>query len=91
MKILAACLPDFFDGVVASPNEVEEIREACGKDFHIVTPGVRPSWAAVGDQKRVATPADTIRMGADRIVVGRPITRAENPLEAAQKVLAEMT
>ena len=79
------------DGVVASPNEIEEIRAACGKDFHVVTPGVRPTWAAVGDQKRVATPADTIRMGADRIVVGRPITRADNPLEAAQRILAEMT
>jgi orotidine-5'-phosphate decarboxylase len=85
------CKEAGLDGVVASPNEVEEIREACGKDFHIVTPGVRPTWAAVGDQKRVATPADTIKMGADRIVVGRPITQAENPLEAAQKILAEMT
>jgi orotidine-5'-phosphate decarboxylase len=79
------------DGVVASPNEVEEIRAACGEDFHIVTPGVRPTWAAVGDQKRVATPADTIKMGADRIVVGRPITRAENPLDAARRILDEMT
>lgn len=78
------------DGVVASPNEVEDIRAACGDEFHIVTPGVRPTWAAVGDQKRVATPADTIKMGADRIVVGRPITRAKNPLEAAQRILAEM-
>jgi len=78
------------NGVVASPNEIEAIRDECGEDFHIVTPGVRPTWAAVGDQKRVATPGDTIRRGADRIVVGRPITRAENPLDAAKKILAEM-
>ncbi len=78
------------DGVVASPREAQEIREECGDNFHIVTPGVRPTWAAVDDQKRVATPADAIRMGADRIVVGRPITRADDPMEAARKILAEM-
>jgi orotidine-5'-phosphate decarboxylase len=78
------------DGVVASPKEAADIRAACGKDFHIVTPGVRPEWAEVDDQKRVATPSDAIRMGADRIVVGRPITRARDPLEAAERILAEI-
>ncbi len=78
------------DGVVASPVEAQVIRAECGDNFHIVTPGVRPEWAAVGDQKRVATPADAIRMGADRIVVGRPITRADDPMEAAEKILAEI-
>jgi orotidine-5'-phosphate decarboxylase len=78
------------DGVVASPVEAQQIRQECGDNFHIVTPGVRPEWAAVGDQKRVATPADAIRMGADRIVVGRPITRADDPMEAAEKILAEI-
>jgi orotidine-5'-phosphate decarboxylase len=78
-------------GVVASPKEVERIREACGQTFHIVTPGVRPTWAATGDQKRIATPADAIRMGADRIVVGRPITQADDPLEAAGRILEEIS
>lgn len=78
------------DGAIASPNEAEGIRAACGGDFHIVTPGVRPLWAAVDDQKRFATPQDALKMGADRIVVGRPITKAKNPLEAAERILAEM-
>lgn len=77
-------------GVVASPKEVASIRAACGDGFHIVTPGVRPTWASTGDQKRIATPSEAIEMGADRIVVGRPITRAEDPLEAAGKILAEI-
>jgi len=78
------------DGVVASPKEVAGIRAACGDGFHIVTPGVRPTWASAGDQKRIATPSEAISMGADRIVVGRPITRARDPLEAAEKILAEI-
>ena len=78
------------DGAVASPKEAENIRAACGRDFHIVTPGVRPLWAAADDQKRFATPADALKMGADRIVVGRPITKAKDPLEAAERILAEM-
>ena len=78
------------DGVVASPTEVEKIRAACGQEFHIVTPGIRPAWAAANDQKRIATPAEALAMGADRIVVGRPITRASDPLDAAEKILSEM-
>jgi orotidine-5'-phosphate decarboxylase len=78
------------DGVVASPQEVGLIREACGKDFLIVTPGVRPAFAAANDQKRVTTPAEAIASGADYLVVGRPISAAANPLEAADRILAEM-
>ncbi len=78
------------NGVVASPREVEAVRAACGDGFHIVTPGVRPAWASRDDQKRVATPSEALRMGADRIVVGRPITKAKDPVEAAEKVLAEI-
>lgn len=74
------------DGVVASPSEVKSIRKATGRDFLIVTPGVRPSWAATDDQKRVATPKEAIDNGADYIVVGRPITEAPDPLEAAKKI-----
>ena len=64
------------DGVVASPIEIKAIRKSLGRDFLIVTPGVRPEWAAALDQKRIATPKDAIRDGADFIVVGRPVTEA---------------
>ncbi len=78
------------DGVVASPLEIEPIRKACGDKFLIVTPGIRPKWAEVGDQKRITTPAEAIDRGADYIVVGRPIIEAEDPLEAAEKIINEM-
>lgn len=78
------------DGVVASPLEIEPIREACGDDFVIVTPGIRPKWAATGDQRRFTTPAEAIRRGADYIVVGRPVLAAEEPAAAVEKILDEM-
>ncbi|MFA5500881.1 MAG: orotidine-5'-phosphate decarboxylase [Candidatus Omnitrophota bacterium] len=78
------------DGVVASPSETGLIRKSMGKDFLIVTPGVRPSWAAVNDQKRIAAPKEAIENGADFIVVGRPITEAADPVSAAKKVLEEI-
>lgn len=82
------------DGVVASPKEIEAIRFACGKDFLIVTPGVRPSWASVGDQKRVMTPKEAVQKGADYLVIGRPITNppAEigSPAMAVKKILEEL-
>lgn len=79
------------DGVVASPMEIEYIREACGSDFLIVTPGVRPAGSDKGDQKRVMTPAKARSAGADYLVIGRPITRAENPAAAARAIAAEIT
>ncbi|HVO50519.1 MAG TPA: orotidine-5'-phosphate decarboxylase [Thermoanaerobaculia bacterium] len=78
------------DGVVCSPEEIAAIRAACGKDFLLVVPGVRPAGAAPGDQKRVATPAHAIRAGADLLVVGRPITGAADPAAAARAVTAEI-
>jgi orotidine-5'-phosphate decarboxylase len=78
------------DGVVASPQEIPEIRAACGKNFLIVTPGVRPSWAAAGDQKRVMTPREAIQAGADYIVVGRPILAAPDPAAAAARIIEEI-
>jgi orotidine-5'-phosphate decarboxylase len=78
------------DGVVASAHEAQAIRKACGPDFLIVVPGVRPALAAVNDQSRVATPAEAIRAGADYLVVGRPITSAENAREAALEIAKEI-
>jgi orotidine-5'-phosphate decarboxylase len=78
------------DGVVASPNEVALIREACGADFLIVTPGIRPTGSAKGDQARPATPAAAVRAGADYIVVGRPITEAGDPVAAAEAIVREL-
>lgn len=79
-----------FDGVVASPKEVGLIREACGEGFAIVTPGVRPSFASLDDQKRVTTPADAIAAGASYLVIGRPISAAPDPVAAADLILEEM-
>ncbi len=79
------------DGVVASPHEIEAIRSACGPDFIIVTPGVRPAGADVNDQKRVMTPAEAVSRGADYLVIGRPIARAEDPAAAADEIAASIT
>lgn len=78
------------DGVVASPLEAERIRQVCGDDFLIVTPGVRPAFAASDDQKRVATPAGALRSGASALVIGRPVTQAADPREAVKLITEEM-
>jgi orotidine-5'-phosphate decarboxylase len=78
------------DGVIASPHEAELARKLGGKDFLVVTPGVRPDWSAKNDQARAATPADALRSGASHIVCGRPITAANDPQAAARRVAAEM-
>lgn len=78
------------DGVVASPHEIEVIREACGPDFLIITPGVRPAGGELGDQKRVMTPAEAVSKGADYLVIGRPITKADDPKAAARAIAAEI-
>lgn len=78
------------DGVVASPLEIGLIREACGPDFLIVTPGVRPSFAAADDQKRIMTPSEAVCCGADYLVIGRPIAKAADPVQAAEYIAAEI-
>ncbi len=78
------------DGVVASAREAAKIRRVCGPDFLIVTPGIRPSWAAGNDQRRIVTPVDAVLAGSDILVVGRPITTADDPRAAAADVLSEM-
>ncbi|NVJ92895.1 MAG: orotidine-5'-phosphate decarboxylase [Methylocystaceae bacterium] len=77
-------------GVVCSAKEIGPIRAACGPDFKLIVPGIRPAWAAKGDQKRVMTPRDAVLAGADVLVIGRPITQAKDPVEAAQKIAEEL-
>ncbi len=78
------------DGVVASPQETPLIREACGKEFLIVTPGVRPAFASTDDQKRIMTPAAAVAAGADYLVIGRPISAAADPVGAAGAIVEEI-
>ncbi len=78
------------DGVVCSGEEIKAIKEACGKDFKLVVPGVRPAWASGDDQKRIITPHEAVFAGADYIVIGRPITKAADPKTAAKRVLEEL-
>lgn len=78
------------DGVVCSPQEIEVLRKEYGKDLVIVTPGIRPLWAAAQDQKRIMTPAEAVAKGADHLVIGRPITAAPSPAEAFQRIVEEL-
>jgi orotidine-5'-phosphate decarboxylase len=78
------------DGVVASAHEIELIRKVCGKDFVLVIPGIRPADSSTDDQKRIMTPAEAVRKGANFLVVGRPVLKAKNPAEAARAIKAEM-
>ena len=77
------------DGVVCSPLEAGKVKEMCGKEFLTVTPGIRFATDDVGDQVRVTTPAKAKELGSDYIVVGRPITKSENPVEAYRKCVKE--
>ena len=78
------------DGIVCSPQEASQMRELLGPDALIVTPGVRPAGSEVGDQKRIATPAAAIAAGASKLVIGRPITGAEDPAAAFDAIIAEL-
>lgn len=78
------------DGVIASPREASAIRKACGPDFEIVTPGIRPSFAQTDDQRRIATPSQALADGASQLVIGRPITQAVDPCAAVDLILKEI-
>lgn len=78
------------DGVVCSPQEIEIIRKEFGRELLVVTPGIRPAWAAAQDQKRIMTPAEAVAKGADYLVIGRPITGAPSPAEAFLRIVEEL-
>jgi orotidine-5'-phosphate decarboxylase len=79
------------DGVVCSPQEVDVLRAQCGPRFQLMIPGIRPAWAAANDQKRVLTPAEAMAKGADWLVIGRPITAALDPADAARRIQSELS
>lgn len=78
------------DGVICSPEEVEVLRQNLGPDFILMVPGIRPTWAVAGDQKRVMTPKEAVTAGANYLVIGRPITDAEHPVDAAKRIVGEL-
>jgi orotidine-5'-phosphate decarboxylase len=78
------------DGVVCSPREIAALKAACGPDFVLMVPGIRPNWAASGDQKRVMTPAEALAAGADYLVIGRPVTGAQDAAAAARRIAEEI-
>ncbi|MDR3424108.1 MAG: orotidine-5'-phosphate decarboxylase [Alphaproteobacteria bacterium] len=78
------------DGCVCSPEEISVLRDALGKDLVLMVPGIRPAWAASNDQKRTLTPRQAMDAGATHLVIGRPITKAQNPAEAAGRIAEEL-
>ncbi len=78
------------DGVVCSAQEASMLKQQCGADFKLVTPGIRPSFAQQGDQRRIMTPAEAKLAGVDYMVIGRPITQAPDPIEALKKIEQEV-
>ena len=78
------------DGVICSPEEIRSLRAALGKDFILMVPGIRPTWAAAQDQKRTMTPREAMQLAATYLVIGRPITGAENPADAARKIAEDI-
>lgn len=90
-RLAALARESGLDGVVCSPHEIECLRTDCGPDFLLLVPGIRPTWAAAGDQKRVMTPGEAVAKGADYLVIGRPITAEADPLAAARRIVDELT
>jgi orotidine-5'-phosphate decarboxylase len=90
-RLAALAKKSGLDGVVCSAHELSALRAECGKDFLLVTPGIRPSWTLANDQKRATTPAEAIRMGADYLVIGRPITQSDDPAAALARIADEIS
>jgi orotidine-5'-phosphate decarboxylase len=91
MRLAGLAKASGLDGVVCSPQEIDLVKGEYGQEFLVVAPGIRPAWAAAQDQKRILTPAEAVRKGADYIVIGRPIIKDANPQNAFQKILEELS
>jgi orotidine-5'-phosphate decarboxylase len=89
-RLTDLALNNGLDGVVASAHEIADLRVQCGDEFELVVPGIRPAWSSADDQKRIVTPAEARRRGADYLVVGRPIIRSDDPAAAAMRIVEEM-
>jgi len=90
IKLVKLCEKAGLDGIVASPQELPKIRKIVKEDFLIVTPGIRPAWSQKSDQKRIATPKEAIDMGANYLVIGRPIKDETDPKAAAERIIEEI-
>jgi orotidine-5'-phosphate decarboxylase len=90
LRLAALARQSGLDGVICSPLEIAALRRECGKDFVLMVPGIRPAGAATGDQKRVMTPRDALALGATHLVIGRPITDAADPAQAAQAIARDL-
>jgi orotidine-5'-phosphate decarboxylase len=91
LRLAALAKAAGMEGVVCSAQEIEIVRKETGPGFLIVTPGIRPAWAAAQDQKRIMTPAEAVGRGSDYLVVGRPVTQAPSPREAFRKIVEELS
>ncbi len=90
MRLARLAKESGLDGIVCSPEEVKTLRAALGPDFILMVPGIRPAWATSNDQKRVMTPKEAVEAGASYLVIGRPITGADQPAAAADRIQAEL-
>ena len=90
LRLAALARDSGLDGVICSPLEIAALRKACGRDFVLMVPGIRPAGSASGDQKRVMTPGEAVRLGANHLVIGRPITEAVDPAFAAEAIAREL-
>lgn len=89
-RLAELAMANSLDGVVCSAHEIADLRRSFGDELKLVVPGIRPAWSPANDQKRIVTPAEGLRLGADYMVIGRPIHRAEDPPAAARRILDEM-
>ena len=89
-RLAELALANSLDGVVCSAHEIADLRASFGDELKLVAPGIRPAWSSADDQKRIVTPAEAVRLGADYLVIGRPIFRAEDPPAAVRRILHEM-
>jgi len=90
LRLAALARQSGLDGVICSPLEIAALRKACGADFVLMVPGIRPAGSSTGDQKRVMTPSEAVKLGANHLVIGRPITEAADPGAAAQAIAREL-